>query len=222
MRIAIMTFDGFNEIDSLVSLHILNRMRPHGWRAEIVGPTHTVTSMNGVVLHTQNPLASAQSADVVLFGSGIGGREASRDPRLRARIVLDPDVQLVGAQCSGTLMMSRLGLLEGLPACTDLVTKPWVIEAGVEVLDQPFVAHGSRATAGGCLSSTYLSTWVIASLAGRDQAAEVLQTVAPVGETAFVDHALSIIEPFLATAGTSRRGPTGASQNGHLVAPAEA
>jgi len=205
MRIAILTFDGFNEIDSLASLHILNRMRPHGWGAEIIGPTHTVTSMNGVVLHTQNPLESAQDADVVLFGSGIGGREASKDPELCARIVLDPDVQLVGAQCSGTLLMSRLGLLKGLPACTDLVTKPWVIEAGVEVLDQPFVAYGSRATAGGCMSSTYLSGWVIASLAGRDQAAEVLRTVAPVGEPTFVDHALSIIAPFLSPAGVSLR-----------------
>jgi transcriptional regulator GlxA family with amidase domain len=203
MRIAILTFDGFNEIDSLVSFHILNRMRPHGWRAEIVGPTHTVTSTNGVVLHTQNPLASVPSADVVLFGSGIGGREASRDPELLARIVVDPDVQLVGAQCSGTLMMSTLGLLEGLPVCTDLGTKPWVIESGLEVLDQPFVAHGSRATAGGCLSSTYLSAWVIASLAGCDRAAEILQTVAPVGERTFVDHAMSIIGPFLATAGIS-------------------
>ena len=197
MRIAILTFDGFNEIDSLVSLHILNRMRPNGWRAEIVGPTHTVTSMNGVVLHTQAPLESARTADVVLFGSGIGGREASSDPCQRERVVLDPEVQLVGAQCSGTLMMARLGLLDGLPACTDLQTKPWVIEAGLDVLDRPFVAHGNRATAGGCLSSTYLSAWVIASLAGREQAGDVLRAVAPVGESTFVDHALSVIEPFL-------------------------
>jgi transcriptional regulator GlxA family with amidase domain len=205
MRIAILTFDGFNEIDSLVSLHILNRMRSLGWRAEIVGPTHTVTSMNGVVLQTQNPLEVAQSADVVLFGSGIGGREASRDPVLRGRILLNPAVQLVGAQCSGTLMMSALGLLDGVPACTDLATRPWVIEAGVEVLDQPFVAHGRRATAGGCLASAYLSAWVIASLAGRDQAADVLASVAPVGEPTFVDHALSIIDPYLVPAGMGFR-----------------
>lgn len=34
MRIAILTFDRFNEIDSLVALHMLNRMQAHGWRAE--------------------------------------------------------------------------------------------------------------------------------------------------------------------------------------------
>ena len=45
-----------------------------------------------------------------------------------------------------------------LPACTDLTTKPWVIEASVKVIDAPFVAHGNVATAGGCLASQYLAT----------------------------------------------------------------
>jgi transcriptional regulator GlxA family with amidase domain len=161
--------------------------------------------MNGVVLQTQSPLEVAQSADVVLFGSGNGGREASRDPVLRKRILLDPSVQLIGAQCSGTLMMSALGLLDRVPACTDLATRPWVIEAGVEVLDQPFVAHGRRATAGGCLASAYLSAWVIASIAGRVQAADILASVAPVGEPTFVDHALSIIDPYLIAAPCTSR-----------------
>lgn len=34
---------------------------------------------------------------------------------------------LIGAQCSGTLVLARLGLVGGVPACTDLLTKPWVI-----------------------------------------------------------------------------------------------
>jgi hypothetical protein len=52
----------------------------------------------------------------------------------------DPSRQLLGAQCSGTLILAKLGLLDGVPACTDLMTKPWVEEAGVEVLTQPFYA----------------------------------------------------------------------------------
>lgn len=51
-------------------------------------------------------------------------------------------VQYLGAQCSGTLILARLGLLDGVPACTDLITKPWVEEAGVQVLNQPFYANG--------------------------------------------------------------------------------
>jgi transcriptional regulator GlxA family with amidase domain len=42
---------------------------------------------------------------------------------------------MIGAQCSGTLILATLGLLNGLPACTELITKPWVIDAGIDVLN---------------------------------------------------------------------------------------
>ena len=45
---------------------------------------------------------------------------------------LNPQRQLIAAQCSGTLILAKLGLIGSLPACTDLTTKPWVIEAGSE------------------------------------------------------------------------------------------
>jgi transcriptional regulator GlxA family with amidase domain len=114
------------------------------------------------------------------------------------RIRLDPARQLVGAQCSGTLLLAKLGLIGDLPACTDLTTKPWVIEAGVEVLDAPFVAHGNVATAGGCLASQYLAAWVIARLADEAAAEEALHYVAPVGEKAlYVERAMAAVRPFL-------------------------
>ena len=76
----------------------------------------------------------------------------------------------IGAQCSGTLMLAKLGLLQKIPACTDLITKPWVQEAGVDVLNQPFYADGNVATAGGCLASQYLATWIIARFDGVEAA----------------------------------------------------
>ena len=48
MRIAVLTFDGFNEIDSFVVAAMLNRVRRPGWKAEITAPSPVVTSMNGV------------------------------------------------------------------------------------------------------------------------------------------------------------------------------
>jgi transcriptional regulator GlxA family with amidase domain len=80
------------------------------------------------------------------------------------------------------LILAKLGLLGGLPACTDLTTKPWVQEAGVEVLNQPFFARGNVATAGGCLASSYLAAWLIARLQGVEAAREAIHYVAPVGE----------------------------------------
>ena len=202
MRIAIITFDGFNEIDAFVPLGLLNRLSARGWKAEITGPTSHMTSMNGVTVQAQQPLEFANEADAVIFGSGIYTRAIAEDVGKRGalldRLQLDPLRQLIGAQCSGTLLMARLGLLADLPACTDTNTKPWVVEAGVRVVEAPFHARGPLATAGGCLASQYLSAWFIAKGAGLDAAAQALHYAAPVGEKeAYVERILAVIRPFL-------------------------
>ncbi|HSX88014.1 MAG TPA: DJ-1/PfpI family protein [Pseudomonas sp.] len=199
MHIAILTFDGFNELDSLIALGILNRIKQPDWRVSLAAPSETVTSMNGVQLHRQAPLEALESFDAVLVGSGIKTREIAQDAALmRTLSRLDPTRQLIGAQCSGTLLLAKLGLLNGVPGCTDLTTKPWVQEAGIEVLEQPFFARGNLATAGGCLASIYLAAWTLARLVGREAAAEALHYVAPVGEKAdYVERALGNIAPYL-------------------------
>lgn len=201
MQIAVLTFDGFNELDSFVAAAILNRMKARGWAAHITSPTVEVTSMNGVTVRRQRPLEFASEADAVIIGSGIRTREIAADGDLLARIALDPTRQLIGAQCSGTLLLAKLGLVGDLPACTDLTTRPWVIEAGVKVLDTPFVAHGNVATAGGCLASQYLATWILSRLAGLADAEEAIRYVAPVGEKdEYAAQALAAVTPFLPAA----------------------
>ena len=198
MHIAILTFQGFNELDSLIALGILNRIKRPDWRVTLCCPEPTVTSMNGVVVHAGSMLAESAAADAVIVGSGIKTREIVRDATIMSALRLDPARQVVGAQCSGTLVLAKLGMLGAVPACTDLTTKPWVQEAGVEVLDQPFYAAGNVATAGGCLSSQYLAAWVIARLEGVEAAAAALHYVAPVGEKDdYVSRAIKNIAPYL-------------------------
>jgi len=199
VQIAVLTFDGFNELDSFVAAAILNRVKRPGWKAWIAAPGEEVTSCNGVVVRRQRPLEFAGEADAVLIGSGFRTREIAADPEMLGRIRLDPSRQLIGAQCSGTLLLAKLGLLGNLPACTDLTTRPWVIEAGVRVLDAPFIAHGNVATAGGCLASQYLAAWLIARGASLGDAEAAIHYIAPVGEKArYVEQALSVVAPFLA------------------------
>lgn len=200
MHIAILTFDGFNELDSFIALGVLGRMKHAGWRVSIASPAPRVTSMNGVTIDAQIPLEDACSADAVLVGSGMRTREVVADSALMARLRIAPSRQLLGAQCSGTLVLARLGLLGDMPACTDLTTRPWVQEAGVNVLNQPFFARGNLATAGGCLASHYLAAWVIARTEGIEAAADALHYVAPVGEKDdYVARALRHITPCLDT-----------------------
>ncbi|MFO6418936.1 DJ-1/PfpI family protein [Hylemonella sp. W303a] len=198
MHIAILTFDGFNELDSLIALGILNRVKKPDWRVSLACPTTYVKSMNGVVLESQITLREASAADAVIVGSGIKTREVVADPDLMGQMKFDTQRQLLGAQCSGTLVLAKLGLLDAVPACTDLTTKPWVEEAGVDVLNQPFFARENVATAGGCLSSQYLATWLIARLEGVEAAKSAMHYVAPVGEKeAYVERAMQNIQPYL-------------------------
>ena len=198
MHIAILTFHGFNELDSLIALGVLNRVKKPDWRVTLCCPDSEVTSMNGVTVKAQSRLEESETADAVIVGSGIQTREVVESPALLARIMLNPERQLIAAQCSGTLILAKLGLVTGVPACTDLTTKPWVQEAGVEVLNQPFFAKGNVATAGGCFASPYLAAWIIARTEGQDAASSALHYVAPVGEKeAYVSNAMKNILPYL-------------------------
>ncbi|MEV6624332.1 DJ-1/PfpI family protein [Amycolatopsis sp. NPDC051106] len=205
MHTAILTFDGYNELDSLIALGMLNRIKEPGWRVSIASPTPRVTSMNGVTIDAMIGLEEACTADAVIVGSGSKTREVVEDPAITAALAgLDPARQLLAGQCSGTLVLARLGLLHDVPACTDLTTKPWVLAAGVEVLNQPFFARGTLATAGGCLASAYLATWVLARLRGLEAAEHAMHYVAPVGEKdEYVERALRNVTPYLEPAAIS-------------------
>jgi transcriptional regulator GlxA family with amidase domain len=203
MHIAILTFDGFNELDSLIAYGMLGRIKLLGdadWRVSIASPTARVTSMNGLTVDADVGLAEACQADAVLIGSGMKTREVAASADVMAQLQLDPARQLIAAQCSGTFLLAKLGLLGTVPACTDNTSKPWVQAAGVNVVNQPFAANGNVATAGGCLSAQYLSAWLIARLKGEAQAREAVHYFAPVGEKdASVQRAMDLVLPTLIT-----------------------
>ncbi|MEU6235118.1 DJ-1/PfpI family protein [Kitasatospora sp. NPDC047058] len=182
MQVAVVTFDGFNELDSFIASALINRCRKDGLEAFITTPAPVVTSMSGVEVTGQRPMEFVTEADVVLIGSGVRTRDVVADDRLISRLPLDPSRQLIGAQCSGALVLARLGLLKGMPACTDVKSRPFVEACDVTVLDAPFHSEGNIATAGGCLASQYLATWVITRVLGEDEARDVIDYVAPVGE----------------------------------------
>jgi transcriptional regulator GlxA family with amidase domain len=197
-HIAILTFEGFNELDSLIAYGMLSRVSLLGdqdWKVSICSPSKRVTSMNGLTLDAHIGLREANNADAVLIGSGMKTREVAQNQDWMSQLQLDPSRQLIAAQCSGTFLMAKLGLIGKMPACTDLTSKPWVQAAGVNILNQAFFTSGNLATAGGCLSVQYVSAWILSRLKGMEMAREVLHYFAPVGEKEeYVQRALAHIQ----------------------------
>ena len=204
MNIAILTFEGFNEIDSFVSHHILTRVDLKDWNVAIASPSETVTSTGGIRISAQQPLEFANDADAVLFGGSPRSRHIIEDGAIMSRLKLDPKRQLIASQCAGAWFLAKLGLLANQPVCTSLNSRAGLEGMGIRVLDQPFVASGNVASAGGCLASPYLAGWVISRLLGREAAEKALRVVAPVGEkTQYVEKILGVVAP-LATAEAER------------------
>jgi len=52
MHVAILTFEGYNELDSLIALGVLNRVHAADGRVSIASPRPRVRSMNGVVIES--------------------------------------------------------------------------------------------------------------------------------------------------------------------------
>jgi hypothetical protein len=90
MQLAVVTFDGFNELDSFIASALINQCRKEGLEAFITTPTPVVTSLNGVEVSGQRPMDFVTEADIVLIGSGVKTRDVIADDRLLSLLPLDP------------------------------------------------------------------------------------------------------------------------------------
>ncbi|MFC7749065.1 DJ-1/PfpI family protein [Paenibacillus thermoaerophilus] len=123
-----------------------------------------------------------KDADAVLITSGGSVPQLIGDPDYLSRLRLSPNRQIIGAMCSGALILAALGLLTGKEATTYPTRRQLLSEYDVTVVDKDFVPHERIATAAGCLAAQNLCEWMIASLLGRDMAPKVLRTIQPVGK----------------------------------------
>jgi transcriptional regulator GlxA family with amidase domain len=189
MKIVIVIFDKFTDVDLWLMWDLLNRIRVANWEVKILGEKDAHISATGISVVTHGRLEEANDADAVLFVSGQGTRDRIADENWLAKFDLKQEKQLIGSICSGALILARLGLLQNKTATTYPTTKTLLESFGVEVIEKPFIANGNVATAGGCLAQQYLIGWVVENLADKDWRDLILKSIQPVGEGLFFDDA---------------------------------
>src|SRR5688500_15117898 len=189
MKTSIVIFDNFTDIDLWLMWDLLNRVRVDDWSVRIVGERDNHVSVTGMTTKTHGTLDEANHADAVLIVSGPGTRDRIVDEGWLSRLQLDPSKQMIGSICSGSLILAKLGLLDGKTATTYPTSKLLLESLGVEVVEEPFVAHGNVATAGGCLAQQYLIGWVVERLADSNWRDLIIKAIQPVGEGLFFEDA---------------------------------
>ena len=182
MKVSIVIFDEFTDIDLFLMWDLLNRVRLPDWEIRIVGDKSHHKSTTGVVTATHGSIEETNQSDVVLFVSGQGTRTKMRDEVWLSRFNLNPQKQMIASVCSGALLLAALGLLTGKTATTYPTTKQLLERFGVTVEEKPFIAHGNIATSGGCLAAQYVVGWVIENKADKEWKELVLKSIQPVGE----------------------------------------
>ena len=186
-KIAIVIFDKFTDLDLWLMWDLLNRVRLADWEVKILGESEKHFSATGIEVKTHGRIEEANESDAVLFVSGQGTRERIADENWLSNFDLNAEKQLIGSICSGSLILAKLGILDGKTATTYPTSKAVLESFGIEVIEKPFVAHGKTATAGGCLAQQYLVGWIIENLAGAEWKNLVLKSIQPVGEGLFFD-----------------------------------
>ena len=79
MQVAVLTFDGFNELDSFIAAAILNRLRAQGWAATFMAKPFNVVSGCSMHLHVslwkdgRNVFAPVDGSESEIARQAIGG-----------------------------------------------------------------------------------------------------------------------------------------------------
>jgi transcriptional regulator GlxA family with amidase domain len=183
MRIEIVVFDGFDELDALGPYEVLRTAQAGGagWDVALVsaGPAGMVTAHHGLALSVSEPLGRP---DALIVPGGGWGRRADRGTwgevrrgDLPARIAgLAPGCAWVASVCTGAMLLSAAGVTAGRPATTHHDARADLAAAGAQVIaDARVVDDGDLLTAGGITSGLDFALWIVEREAGPALAGQV-------------------------------------------------
>ncbi|MEL7036164.1 MAG: DJ-1/PfpI family protein [Cyanobacteria bacterium J06592_8] len=131
-----------------------------------------IRARNGLSVNPEYTLTDSPSPDIVIIPGGFGSREAmKRSPILDWVKSCSEQAEFVVSVCTGSLILAKAGLLEGLSATThhlafDLLRE---IAPNTTVIEnQRFVDQGKILTSGGISAGIDLSLYVVAKILGQE------------------------------------------------------
>ena len=182
MRIAIVVFDGAEELDFAGPWEVLaawSRMWPDdGVEVYTVADSpEPITCAKGLRVLAEHTWETAPEPDVVLWPGGKGARDQLGVEAVRERIrSLRDSGALMTSVCTGSLVYADAGLLDGRPATTYWGSLDRLGELGKDIevdRESRFVDDGDVVTAAGVSAGIDMALHLVARLHSEDRAREV-------------------------------------------------
>lgn len=181
MRVALVAFNDFTDLDLWLAWDLLHRVRIAGWQVDIVSDRRRVRSRTGVMIDVLSGLARTGQAQAVMFCGGPGAAAHSADPKFVSALKIEPRSQLLTAVNEGALFLGALGVLQGrrVTAPRELALAAALQAYGATIEATTLMEHGSIVTAAQSLATTHLAELIVTRLAGRGSARTMIDSVAP-------------------------------------------
>jgi putative intracellular protease/amidase len=173
-KLGMVLFDGFELLDVFGPLEMFGTLKD---RVEIVmiaeraGP---VKSGAGPAAIADHGFADAPKLDIVMIPGGIGTRREVNNPAfLDAFRALADATPQVATICTGSGVLAKTGLLDGVKATSNKMAWKWATAQGASTVWVPkarWVEDGKFLSSSGVSAGTDMALALIAKLYGKDMA----------------------------------------------------
>lgn len=176
--LGMVVFDGFQQLDVFGPLEMFGDLGAD--KVQIVTIAQRkglVTSNGGPAIMADYDFSDAPKLDIVMIPGGAGTRrEVNNQPFLDAYRALAQATPHVATICTGSAVLARTGLLDGVKATTNKRAYKWATSQGPKVQWQPqarWVEDGKYFTSSGISAGMDMALGLIARLYGHDAAVEI-------------------------------------------------
>ena len=184
MRVSVVVFEGFDELDAIGPLEVLRNAAASGADLEVALVTRDgaaeVTGSHGLVVRPDGRLEPDRTDLLVVPGGGWNDRaargawaEAERGELPAAIAAAHRAGAQVATVCTGAMLASAAGLTRGRPAITHHGAVEDLRAAGAQVVEARVVDDGDLVSAGGVTSGIDLALWLVERHFGAELAEAV-------------------------------------------------
>lgn len=180
MKVAIVLYDGFDDLDAVGPYEVLRNAQAAGRPIEVAlvtrEPAAQVTSSHGLVVQPQGVLGEDAQVVIVPGGSwaarsdiGAWG-EIQRGELPDALAAAHARGATMASVCTGAMLLSAAGITRGRPATTHHAALDALRADGARVVEQRVVDDGDLVTSGGVTAGIDMALWLVERYFGRDLA----------------------------------------------------